>query len=82
LEVGTFLKNQNGPRSTYLCGDLASFVGTASRTIQIAQVYRDPVYPALVTVNGKADASLNVLSQFLIPADVPRSDGDLHRYLL
>jgi hypothetical protein len=82
LEVVTFLKNQDGPCSTYLRGDLADFVGTASRAVQIAQVYRYPVYPGLVTVNGEIDASLDMLSQFLVPPDVSRSNSDLHSYLL
>jgi hypothetical protein len=61
---------------------LAEFVDTASRAVQIAQVHRDPIYPALVTVDGEFNASLNLLAQFLIPADVARSYGNLHRYLL
>jgi hypothetical protein len=82
LKVVASFENQNRPRSTDICRDLAEFVDTASRAVQIAQVHRDPIYPALVTVDGEFNASLNLLAQFLIPADVARSYGDLHRYLL
>jgi hypothetical protein len=82
FEIVTCFENQDGPCSTYLCCDLANFVDTASRAVQITQVHRDPVYPALVTVNGETDASLDMLSQFFIPGDMSRSNSDFHRYLL
>jgi hypothetical protein len=82
LEVVPFLKNQDGPCSSYLCGNLANFVDAASRAIQIAQAYGDSVYPAAVAVSGELNASLHMLPQFLIPADISRSNSDVHCYLL
>ena len=35
FEIVTYFENQDGPCSTYLCGDLANFVDTASRAVQI-----------------------------------------------
>ena len=81
-KVVASLENQDWPRPTDICRDLAELVGAPARAVQIAQVHRDPVNSALVAVDGKFNASLNLLTQFLVPTDVARSYGDLQGYLL
>jgi hypothetical protein len=82
LKVVASLENQDRPRSTDICRDLAELVDTPAWAVQIAQVHRDPIYPALVAVDGEFNASLNLLAQFLVPADVARSYDDFQGYLL
>jgi hypothetical protein len=82
LKVVASLQNQYGPGSTDMGRDLAEFVVPPARAVQIAQVHRDPIDPALVAVDGEFNASFDLLPQFLVRLDVPCSHSDLHRNLL
>ncbi len=59
LKVITSLQNQDGPRSTDICGHLAEFIDAASRTVQIGLVYRNSIYAIPVAIDGELNASLD-----------------------
>jgi hypothetical protein len=82
LKVVASLQNQHRPRSPDIGCDLAEFIDAAPWTIQIVQIHRDSIDPALVAVNGEFNASLDLPPQFLVPADLARSNGNFHRCLL
>jgi hypothetical protein len=78
LKVVASLQNQHGPRSTDNGRHLAEFIATASRAVQIAHVHGNPIYPALVTIEGEFNASLKLLPKLVIPADCACSNSDFH----
>ena len=76
--IDALFQNHNGLRASHVGRDLAQFVYTASRTVHVAQVNRDPRYAALMPVNSEFDASLHPILQIFIPNDVACSNGYFH----
>ncbi|MGE5644621.1 MAG: hypothetical protein ACM336_02395 [Acidobacteriota bacterium] len=75
------LQNQHRSCAADIGCDLAELVVATPWTVHVAQVHRDPVYPAPVAVNSEFDAAFNLPLQFLVPADMASADHDFHRYL-
>jgi hypothetical protein len=76
--IEALFQNHDGLRASHVGRDLAQFVYTASRTVHVAHVNRDPGYAALMPVNSEFDTSLHPILQIFIPNDVACSNINFH----